>query len=345
MPHTFTPDVEELAQRLIEAFDLTFEEHEQKLADPVIRWLDYRLRYIDPRPRTTAHSIGFAARVPAQVSEALSTFTALSEAGADLNPYQSKTIKGHDTSGIKRQRRTDGLWADWGIHHVHLTELLASGESEFSERSGWLLLFLAWPDQLALIDVRAHSETGIFESVDLVEIAIRSWPSFASRFEVRGVLGLARPPATDADSVKKLRQSGIAQMIEVDGVVYIPPGAGVTAAATATRVSLLRNRVKQLARHIGDHLTQPDSALVVEAGTRGLVDPIVSLRVLPDGRLTAVCEQAASYAPFPTGRPESDARAELQELLLPSWAGARLVSYFSAQTKDGPESTVPVPLH
>lgn len=331
MQHTLTTDVDEIAQDLIDAFSLVFEEQEQNLSDPLIRWLDYRLRYIDPHPRQILKSDGFDARVPLEARSPLDVFILLIKSGVDLNPFQTKTIKRNDTSGAKRQLRTDGLWADWRIHHVHLTDVqLASGE-EFSERSEWLLFFLVQADHLALIDVRSHDEPGIFQAIDLVEMAIRSWPQIAQMFAVNGGLSLARPPATDTKSVKDLRQAGVTQMLEVDGAVYMPLGLGVTSAATSTLVSLKRNRVKQLARDIADFCSHPECPLMQAATEKGVGSPVFSFELLPSGRLAISCPEAGVNMPFPSPQNPSDARSELEQLLLPQWAGSKLVKYLAAK--------------
>lgn len=334
MPHSLSKDVDEIAQQLIDAFDLMFEEQEQTLSDPLVRWLDFRLRYIDPRPRTILRSIDFDARVPPAALSALEAFIELAKSGKDLNPFQTKTIKRHDTSGTKRQLRTDGLWADWHLHHAHLTEVPLAAGAEFSERSEWLLFFLVLGDQLALIDVRSHNEPDIFQAIDLVQKAIRSWPQFAEKFAVQGVIGLAQAPTTDAKSVRDLRKGGVAQMLEIDGNVYMPPGLGVTSAATSTQVSLKRNRAKQLARDIGDFFVHAENPLMKAAIEKGVNDPTVSLDVLPSGQLTIYCLEAALHTPFPSAPIPGDARSELEQLLLPRWAGLKLVAYLAAKQAD-----------
>ncbi len=92
MLHTFESDVERIAEKLIEAFSLKFEGADANLNDSLIRWLDYRLRYIDPKPREIVRSIGFDSRVPSQANQALSNFIRIAETGGDLNPIALYTI-------------------------------------------------------------------------------------------------------------------------------------------------------------------------------------------------------------------------------------------------------------
>ncbi|HJW56946.1 MAG TPA: hypothetical protein VJ577_16895 [Burkholderiaceae bacterium] len=335
MPNSFTTDVDELAQELIDAFNLTFAETEQRLSDPLIRWLDYRLRYIDPCPRQTVKSTGFDSRVPPAAQPALQQFVALSEAGGDLNPYQTKTIKRNDSSGTKAQLRTDGLWTDWHIHHVHLTEAPLAAGQEFSDRSEWLLFFMAGPDTLALIDVRLHNQVDVFQDVSLVEQAIRSWPLQFERFAANGVTGLARQPAIDAESIKKLRTSGVTQMLMVDGKVYHPPGFGVTSAATSTTVSLRRNDAKRLARDIGTFFDDPRNEPMQHAANEGVTNPTFSLAVTDKGRLAIDCKETAVRWRFPTPPDRDDARSQLENLLLPVWAGSKLVAHLMSSHGTG----------
>lgn len=158
MPHTFHDDIDRIAFELVDAFGLTFEIADEGVSEPLTRWLDFRLRYIDPRPRQVLKSTDFDMRIPSQAEGGLLRFIQKAEAGEDLNPFQSRGIKRHDTSGKKRQFRTDGLWADWGIHHAHLTEDPLPDGDEFSNRSDWLLFFIVGQDHLALIDARPHKE-------------------------------------------------------------------------------------------------------------------------------------------------------------------------------------------
>lgn len=337
MLHTFESDVDRIAERLIEAFSLKFEGTDANLNDSLIRWLDYRLRYIDPKPREIVRSIGFDSRVPAEANQALSNFIRLAETGGDLNPYLTKTVKSSDSSGAKRQLRTDGLWADWNIHHAHLTETPLAAGAEFSDRSDWLLFFIALPTQIGLIDVRSHNEPGIFQAVNLVERAIGSWSDHFEMYRLKGIAGLARPPASDANSIKSLRAGGVAGLLEIAGKVYMPPGFGVTSAATSTRVSLERNKVKQLARGVGDFLSL-HGELVRSSLAERKPHPTLSLRVSDHGRLVAYSEtEKRTESISANGR--STTRAELEERLLPQWAADRLVSHLAAAGSPTVKST------
>jgi len=334
---SFRKDIDDIARGLISAFKLTFTEQEQHLSSPLSRWLDFRLRYIDPRPRGTLKSDGFATRIPIKAVPALNAFIKLSEAGADLNPYQTKTIKQNDFSGTKKQSRTDGLWADWKIHHVHLTDVPLSSSGEFSKRSDWLLFFLAFPEHLALIDVRCHNEPNIFEAHDLVEKAIKNWPEFSEKFQMKGILTQSAPK--DAETIKQLRRAGVAMMVEVDGHVYMPPGLGLTTAATPLKVSLQEGRVSQLVHAIVEFFYDPNGAPMKMMAEEGVSEPTFSLRLLlPQGGLAVVYAETGPCWPFSLW-PTNSIGPQLEGILLPPWASAKLVEAEMAKKPNLPPST------
>lgn len=331
MLHTINADIDEIAQDLIDAFALEFSGAVGNLTDPLIRWLDYRLRYIDPSPRKVLKSFEFDARVPTEARQGLDTFITEVESGANINLYQTKTIKRNDTSGAKRQLRTDGMWADWGIHHAHLVDAPVAEGAEFSERSEWLLFFLVLPKQLALIDVRSHSEPNVFQAVDLVEKLIINWPDIVEAFEIKGVLDLERQPSANASSIQELRVGGVTQMIKVGGKFYLPPGFGVTSATTSTRVSLMRNKIKRFGRDIEEFFTRLESELMQAAAKWGMENPVLSLVVLPAGQLAVSWDGGDIAIPFPTPPKPDDVRSELEHLLVPQWARAKLITHLSAK--------------
>lgn len=105
-------------------FGLEFKREVQHLSDPLFRWLDFRLRYIDPLPRSVLVSKKFPKRLPVSAETGLHLLERRFRDGIDVNPYQSKSlIRFNDLSGEKRAKRTDFLWADWGITHLHLSDL------------------------------------------------------------------------------------------------------------------------------------------------------------------------------------------------------------------------------
>src|ERR1019366_7293563 len=134
-------DIDRIVNELIDDYGLRYEQEVANLSDPLLRGLDFVLRYIRPVPRTILVSNKFPKQLDAGTERALHRLEQLIQEGGDINPYQSKGLILHnDTSGSKRQQRTDLLWADWGIHHLHLDDTPIPNGSYFSDRnSDWLL--------------------------------------------------------------------------------------------------------------------------------------------------------------------------------------------------------------
>lgn len=160
----FLTDLNELCQDLVDNFNLKHEQEVQRLAEPLLRWADFRLRYIDPKPRPILTSSKFPACIQPDAKSGFEKFISEVISGADLNIYQGKGLSvRNDVSGKKPQLRTDLLWADWGILHFHLTTSLPPANDYYSPRSDWLLFAIPTKDELGFIDIRSHKEANIFE--------------------------------------------------------------------------------------------------------------------------------------------------------------------------------------
>lgn len=119
---TFLSDVECIAEGFIKCFDLAFNQEEPILADPLCRWVDFVLRYVEPVPRRVEFSHEFWQRTPEDLTTTVKRFAHRGANGQDINPYQGRGLTAHDVSTKRSAQRTDLLWADWGIHHFHLTD-------------------------------------------------------------------------------------------------------------------------------------------------------------------------------------------------------------------------------
>lgn len=114
----FVSDLDEIAEHLIRTLKIQYSAEIDHLSLPLLRWLDFRARYIDPRPRELLVADVFDRPMPEVVKQGLEQIIELARAGVDLNPFQSKTmVRFNDVSGEDQRKRTDLLWADWGIHH------------------------------------------------------------------------------------------------------------------------------------------------------------------------------------------------------------------------------------
>ena len=321
LARVFLADAENIADGFIGAFNLRFEEEVGNLASPMHRWLDFVLRYVEPAKRKVDFSTGFWARVPQDVKTNVDRVVRLQCRNGDINPYQSKGLLNNDVSGERRGQRTDLLWADWGIHHFHLTEDdIAPGEY-FSERSEWLLFAKVLQDAVFCIDVRHHPKGAGFADDELLAIAVRNWPQIFEDWKAKGVLGLARTEPYSKEDIHALRNGGVSTLYEIDGAVYVPPGVGVTSASTPTRVTLAANDIRRNVNALAAFFANRDGDPSTLCRGGGVERPDWRLCLTTKG--LAVYEKSLDIAwPMAGGGPLPN----WAETLAPGWAVARFVA-------------------
>lgn len=317
----FVAEVDCIAERFIRCFGLKFEKETAQPTSSLHRWLDFVFRHIEPAWREPEFSAGFWKRMPKNVVTTVDLAVHLLCNNGDINPYQSKGLLGNDESGERRGRRTDLLWADWGIHHFHLTDDdIASGEY-FAGRSNWLLFALVFKDTVLCIDVRHHPKGVGFSDEELLTIAIRNWPRIFENWKLKDAVGLERTEPYSKKDIHDLRSCGVSALHGVDGAVYAPPGGGITTASTSTLVSGAANhilsKVKARAAFFADRGREP-FARCREAGVE---EPDWRLCLTPKG--LAVYEKTLDMAWLMA---ESGPDPNWVEILAPKWAVARLVA-------------------
>jgi len=312
----FLLNLDTIATDLVHSFGLKHEKRTENLNDPLLRWLDFRLRYVDPKPRKVLLSNKFPKKMSEDVNRALTHVIHLIERGENINPYQGKgLVLHHDISGTKRQKRTDLLWADWGIIHLHLTEIPIC----------WLLFGIPADDFFAVIDIRSHGEDDVFSNPELMEIMVKSWPQMMERRELKGVISPSESDVFDSKEHKRLRQSGVSALIAIGRKVYVPPGMGVTTASTPVRVTLAMDAARKYVRDLASLVCISDGEFQAEVRARGIEEPCFTLCMTPRGM--AVYElhlDKAWLLPRKKAGYESNYLADLQGLVAPEWARERL---------------------
>lgn len=253
---SFLADLENIALDLIKAFGLRYRQEQANLSWPLMRWMDFRHRYVDPIPRPTTFSDKFSnMQLPADAARALHQLVAKFEAGANVNPYQGRgLVINNDTSAQAGHKRTDLLFADWGILHFHLTTKPIPAGQYFSAPADYLAFCLVAGDVVAFIDVLRHPDREGFANVDLFETMARNWPDYIEQYRLRGLLP-ARHPLTTKE-VSTLREGGVGAFYTYQGAAYMGPGGGVTSACTPVRLTMACDRItkgiKTLARLVDD---------------------------------------------------------------------------------------------
>ena len=332
--NTFQRDIDEISEKAIAAYGLTFTQSAKSdLNEPLLRWVDFTLRYIPPVRRRILVSNKFPLKLPPEPEVGLHRIEQMLIWGEDVNPYQSKTLtQFNDTSGQKRKKRTDGLWADWGIHHLHLPlSPVASGEP-YSARSKWLLFLMIYKDAALFIDVKDHNEANLFSLHDLIETYVRCWPEHAERYRAKGAIGLSRKkPLTDSEH-GALRDAGLSTLLEIDGKVYLGPGMGITSAVTSAQGSRLRNQIRSNTRLIAREVARVDGQFSQKMKTLGITSPEFNLAFLPEGDLgihEMVSNWCWRFSRQNTNNP-NDLFSTWHNEFMPIWAGKRVAQYWAA---------------
>ena len=200
------------------------------------RWLEMRIRRIEPFPRAVYlsdeihHSLGrLASSRDAKNLEAWGTVFYLRHAfqqGCSVIPFL--------TNRVDDTEKTDGLLWDYGIHHLHLSR--KTGKDGFVERTDQLLFAIVSDEAAYFVDVRPHRDQG-FEWVrqDLLVIVHRNWPSL---IETRVLHGVSGNTITDVEK-KELRRKHANVVHGIGGNGIAPLGWGMNADGYSTRCRFL----------------------------------------------------------------------------------------------------------
>lgn len=320
----FVDNIEGIASDFVACFELKHKKDVQNLSDSLFRWSDFRLRYIDPKPRSVYISKKLHRLLPTTIDRPLRHLFSMIQNGHDVNPYQGKgLILHHDTSGKKRFNRTDLLWADWGIYHFHLTTKPISRGKSFSEPSDWLLFAMVGDDFAACIDVRSHAEKNVFSNPDLIHIAVDSWPDMMERFKMRGIH--APETVLTAEEHGKCRKGGLTTFVTIGEDIYIGPGMGISSASTSSRVTMYMDNIVESTRALAGLVCDPEGQFQSYTRECCCYDPKFKLCITPTG--LAVYETTLDRAwvlPRREELPESNYLADLHDMLAPEWAVRRL---------------------
>lgn len=314
----FDSELTSIAASLVRAFCLRHSLRTSHLSDPLLRWLDFADRYIPPRPRHVLPSSLFPKRaLPDNVAQNLRTLVQRLEDGDDVNGHQGEGLtKRSDTSAHKDQRRTDLLWADWGIHHLHIS---APKQKGYAARSGWLLFCRFEADQVALIDVRPHGKDEAFADPSLIEQLVKDWPDYMERFRMRGLL--AGEPLTDLQ-VHELRRAGVNTPVQFAGAAYVGPGMGITSARTPMRVTISSDRIRLAVRGLSQLVTDPQGQFSIEMTQRQVPDPVYSLELTERGLAVYEAKSTTAFT-LPRDQAASDL-GRMHVELIPDWCLAAI---------------------
>lgn len=179
-------------------------------SDICAQYFDARRRRVSERPRSIEQAAAFAC--PPSHQDGWESLQAKVRNGEDINPHLSK---GHSSMFF-----SDGLLAEWGVHHFHLGTVL---EGTHVKRTGPLLYALVTDNAFLAINVLPH---GKFEDSSILESIHQNWPELISRYRVKRVSG-----GGWTQSQRRALRSKRANVLTAvaDGTVYMPISGGVMA--------------------------------------------------------------------------------------------------------------------
>lgn len=249
----FLADLNRVILDFISAIELSYKKEDSSTSSPLIRWLDFTNRYIEPKKREILYSNRFPMELPKNIKDNLTNIIATIKSGGDINPHQSKgLIISNDTSSAAKQKRTDHMLADWGIHHLHISPP-STNNGYFSPRSDWLLFCIFNSRQVAFIDIRKHCQTDLFLDSSLLEIVEENWPEFMENFKCHNMSSLSNTPDS-ANEIKENRKNTLNSYIKIKNNYYSPPGGGITIASTSLKSSIHFTRINRLLTQLAEYI-------------------------------------------------------------------------------------------
>jgi hypothetical protein len=320
----FCQNLDQIATTLVVGFNLKHKREVEGLSEPLLRWLDFRARIIDPRPRQIYHSDQFPKALDERTGRAMRMLEDKINAGEDVNAYQGKGLLGFDFSGKRRGSRTGLLWADWEIHHLHLTDAPVEQGSSFSERTDSLLFTIFYADAALFIDVAPHNQDTVFSRQELFEIVARNWPAVLERHRLKGTLIPGRE-WTDKER-HQLRKSGIEAPLIIGGKAYFAPGGGITSASTPGKVTELLMRLRRNVKDLAKQVLEPTGQFLLAIPESARPEGHFSLGLTPRG-LAVIERQTNRGWTFPDAKYDGmDSQfAQISDCLTPPWVKVAMI--------------------
>lgn len=322
----FHSDLEDLATAFVHKFNLKFSKGTPNLSSPLLRWLDFRHRYVDPFPRPVVLSDKFPiANLPDDAKKGLQQLVERFEQGANVNPYQGRgLILRNDTSGETRHARTDLLFADWGILHFHLTAKPIPAGRFFSAAADYLAFCLVGGNGVAFLDVLPHPDKLGFANVDLFDTMARNWPEFIEQFRIRGQLLPSTEPLTTTQ-VSNLREGGVGSFYSFNGSLYGSPGGGVTSASTPLRLTRACDQISHLVRTLAAAVDDPAGQFRTHSAVAPVANPEFRLGVSRSGLCVVETVSKTDFLlPKAVPNTEFSWMQILNDGLAPTWAAEAL---------------------
>ena len=228
------------------------------LSSLLIRWFNWRDRFVMSRPRKV-HTSAELANSPQAVAHRVALRVIQNEVmrGDDVSLRLSRRIRSPVSSNaasaaLGSRVDLDLLLADWGIHHLHLSQ------TNDGARTGELLFSIFRPDDAYFISIGDHNS---WNDEELIRIVVRNWPS--ANLVLGSYTGAsARVPPSPLER-KSLRRVGVGMPVDVDGLLYI--ARGLTLGGVAMDSTRRSNKIMHELRYIRALIDEDANALAIMA--------------------------------------------------------------------------------
>lgn len=188
-------------------------------------YIDFRYRLVEPKPRTIVYSTQFAC--PDDLRPGLSVLEDRIRRGESLFPHLSRQI--FDAT------RQDGMLFDWGIHHLHLGVVPSRKDPRLVEGTKEVVYAILGEDVAHFLVVGDH---GRWADVELLRMVKAEFPNLFNGRELKGIH--AGRTISEKERLQ-LRAAGAMVPVEIEGILYVPPGGGInTAGGSASSVTKLQ---------------------------------------------------------------------------------------------------------
>lgn len=232
-------------------------------------YYNWRERFISPVPRRVHLSSELLASAGyAEHQTVVDVLAHRIESGQDVTPQLSRNVHVPHVTAAKPKLRKyrpdlDGLLAEWGITHLHLSlEIEHRHSFQTAYRTRDLLFLAVQPRDAYFISVLPHSS---WTEPALRDIVITNWPTAGIFHVSRTTMGLTQE--VDEAGHKKLRDAGITVLSLHDGSVVTPQGQSLT--GTPLSVADDANRVLLAMDDLTRAVTEESSELAREVAARG----------------------------------------------------------------------------
>lgn len=216
-----------------------------KMGDLLNIFINWLSRHVHPHPRNIFLSSELKSNPDFQKNIAqINKIIDKIKNGGDISPHLSRRVlTGYSlpqkTKKLHNRKDLDMLLNDWGIHHLHISDVIDS--DGFVIRGDLLLFVIFLDDNAFLLDLATHKS---WMNTHLVEVAVNNWPQQELFYELKGI----SPPTTaitDADR-KKMRNVGVNVFIEVNSKLYTSAKTvGLSCAGTSSRATMEVIRFKR----------------------------------------------------------------------------------------------------